>query len=224
MAEDNQEVLDLTIQAFRISEDERVFLPVMVGLDGFILSHTTMPVEVPGQDEVDAWLPPRKPLPYVVEPGSGVVMGNIAPDEEYYRMRRAMQLAMENAKRVIEEVDRSYGKVFGRSYGGLLECYRCSDADVVVVGMGSWMGDAKIAADVLREHGPEALQYGATEGLPPLREAMAEDDLMQTFDQSLYQLYREGHIDLETALAAADSPTDLRLRIKMEDIGERVKG
>jgi len=67
----------------------------------------------------------------------------------------------------------------------------------------------------------EMLRRGETHRL---REAMAEDDLMQTFDQSLYQLYREGHIDLETALAAADSPTDLRLRIKMEDLGERVKG
>ncbi len=152
MAQENQEVLDLTLQAFRISEDPRVYLPVMVGLDGFILSHTRAPVDVPDQELVDEWLPPRR-QPYVIAPETNLVMGNIAPDEEHYMMRYSMAAAMEAAKQVIEEVDREFGEVFGRSYGGLIDCYRCSDADYFVVLMGSWAGDAKQAVDQLREEG-----------------------------------------------------------------------
>ena len=152
MAQENQEVLDLTLQAFRISEDPRVYLPVMVGLDGFILSHTRAPVDVPDQELVDEWLPPRR-QPYVISPETNLVMGNIAPDEEHYMMRYSMAVAMEAAKKVIEEVDEEYGRVFGRRYGGLVDCYRCEDADYFIVLTGSWAGDAKIAADRLREEG-----------------------------------------------------------------------
>lgn len=152
MAQENQEVLDLTLQAFKISEDPRVYLPVMVGLDGFILSHTTAPVDIPGEELVDSWLPPRR-QPYVIAPESEIVMGNIAPDEEHFMMRYSMAASMEAAKKVIEEVDREYGEVFGRSYGGLIECYKCEDAEYFVVLMGSWAGDAKKAVDSLRERG-----------------------------------------------------------------------
>ena len=152
MAQENQEVLDLTLQAFRISEDPRVYLPVMVGLDGFILSHTRAPVDVPDQELVDEWLPPRR-QPYVISPETNLVMGNIAPDEEHYMMRYSMAVAMEAAKKVIEEVDEEYGRVFGRRYGGLVDCYKCEDADYFIVLTGSWAGDAKIAADKLREEG-----------------------------------------------------------------------
>ncbi len=153
IAEDNQEILDLTLQAFRISEDPRVYLPAMVGLDGFLLSHTTMPVDVPSQEQIDSWLPPREPKPYVIEPGSGVIMGNIAPDEEYMRMRLGMQKAMRNAMRVIEEVEREYYELTGRMHGGLVECYKCSDAKYAVVLMGTWAGNAKEAVDKLRDEG-----------------------------------------------------------------------
>ncbi|MCE4622271.1 MAG: pyruvate ferredoxin oxidoreductase [Desulfurococcales archaeon] len=150
VAQENQEVLDLTLQAFKISEDPRVYLPMMVGLDGFILSHTTAPVDIPDQELVDSWLPPRR-QPYIIAPESEVVMGNIAPDEDHFMMRYSMAASMEAAKKVIEEVDKEYGEIFGRSYGGLVECYKCEDAEYFVVIMGSWAGDAKKAVDTLRE-------------------------------------------------------------------------
>jgi len=152
MAQENQEVLDLTLQAFRISEDPRVYLPVMVGLDGFILSHTRAPVNLPSQDEVDSWLPPRR-QPYTIAPETNLVMGNIAPDEDHFMMRYSMAAAMEAAKQVVEEVDRDFGEHFGRSYGGLIDCYKCNDANYIIVLTGSWAGDAKHAADNLRERG-----------------------------------------------------------------------
>ena len=152
VAQENQEAFDLTLQAFKITEDPRVYLPMIVSLDGFILSHTVAPVDVPEQEEVDKWLPPRR-QPYVITPESNVVMGNIASDEDYYMMRYSISAAQEAAKKVVEEVDREYGKAFGRSYGGLVECYRCEDADYVIVIMGSWAGDAKKAVGALREMG-----------------------------------------------------------------------
>ncbi|ADL19459.1 2-Ketoisovalerate:ferredoxin oxidoreductase (VOR), alpha subunit [Acidilobus saccharovorans 345-15] len=155
VAQENQEAFDLTLQAFRISEDPRVYLPMIVTLDGFILSHTVAPVDIPSQEEVDNWLPPRR-QPYVITPESNVVMGNIASDEDYFMMRYSIQAAMKAAKQVISEVDLEYGKAFGRSYGGLVECYRCDDADYVIVITGSWAGDAKKAADMLRDKGVRA--------------------------------------------------------------------
>ncbi|MGC8572823.1 MAG: transketolase C-terminal domain-containing protein [Caldisphaera sp.] len=155
IAQENQEVLDMTIQAFRISEDPRVYLPVIVGLDGFILTHTVAPVNVPDQKDVDNWLPPRR-QPYVITPESKIAMGNMTSDDDYYMMRYSIQVGQEAAKKVIEEVDQSYGKAFGRYYGGLVECYRCDDADYVMVLMGSWAGDAKEAVKILREKGINA--------------------------------------------------------------------
>jgi len=152
VAQENQEVLDLTLQAFKISEDPRVYLPMMVALDGFILSHTMAPVDVPDQEVVDEWLPPRR-QPYYIAPETGVVMGNIVPDDDYYMLRYSMQKAMEQAKDVINEVDREYGKYFGRSYGGLVECTLCDDADYFIFITGSWAGEAKVAARLLRDEG-----------------------------------------------------------------------
>jgi len=151
-AQENQEVLDLTLQAFKISEDPRVYLPMMVGLEGFILSHTMAPVDIPDQELVDSWLPPRR-QPYVIAPDTMYSMGNIAPDEDHYMMRYSMAAAMEAAKQVIDEVDKEYGEIFGRSYGGLIECYKCDGAEYYVVITGSWAGDAKKAVDNLREKG-----------------------------------------------------------------------
>lgn len=152
MAEDNQEVFDLTLQAFRITEDENVNLPMIVGLDAFILSHTTAPVDVLEQEDVDRWLPPRRQL-YVIDPEHRFSMGNIATPKDYMMLRFDIEKAMNNARRVIREVDKEYGKYFGRSYGGLVECYKCSDAKYLIVLMGAWAGDAKEAVDRLRDEG-----------------------------------------------------------------------
>ena len=151
-AQENQEVLDLILQAYKISEDPRVYLPVMVGLEGFILSHTMAPVDIPSQEDVDSWLPPRR-QPYTISPETMYSMGNIAPDEDHFMMRYSMATALEAAKKVIEEVDKEYGEIFGREYGGLIECYLCKDSKYYVVITGSWAGDAKKAVKSLRDKG-----------------------------------------------------------------------
>jgi 2-oxoisovalerate ferredoxin oxidoreductase alpha subunit len=149
---DNQEVFDLTLQAFKISEDPRVYLPVMIGLEGFILGHTTMPVELPDQKLVDEWLGPRR-QPYIVDGSEPLAVGNLAWPEDAEEMFMDIHKAMMEAKRVIREVDEEYGKLFGRRYGGLVQCIHCEDAKYLAVSMGAWSGDLIEAIEELRREG-----------------------------------------------------------------------
>ncbi|MCX8184616.1 MAG: pyruvate ferredoxin oxidoreductase [Sulfolobales archaeon] len=157
MAESNQEVLDETIKLFKITEDPEVFLPGIIGLDAFILSHTVEPVEVPDQEIVDSFLPERR-QPYVIKSGEALVMGNVPSDLLVnFRMREGVHRGLRNAEKVIERVDLEWGKLTGRHYGGLVECYRCEDADYLFAGAGAWVGDMRIAVDKLRDIG---LRFG----------------------------------------------------------------
>ncbi len=154
MAENVQEAFDLTLQAFKITEDKRVLQPMIVGLDAFTLSHTAEPLDIPDQETVDAWLPPREPLPFVLEPGKPFAVGNLGPDEVTMELRWYVWKSMERAKQVIKEADREYAtKVGGKEYGGLVERYRLEGAKYVAVMWGAWSGDAKEAIDMLRDEG-----------------------------------------------------------------------
>ncbi|MCD6331494.1 MAG: pyruvate ferredoxin oxidoreductase [Thermoplasmata archaeon] len=150
-ASSNQEVYDSIIQAYRIAENEEVFLPVMVSYDGFVLSHTSMPVEVPSQNEIDEFLPEFKPS-WILDVENPITHGNIVPPEPYMEIRYSMEEAMRKAKKIIKEVDEEYGKKFGRSYG-LVEEYKCEDADYVIVAMSAIASEAKVAIDELRQRG-----------------------------------------------------------------------
>lgn len=153
MAEHNQEVLDSIIQLYRITEDPRVFLPGMVGLDAFILTHTTEPVDIPEQSLVDSYLPERR-QPYIMKAGEPLIMGSVRKNlKENTLMRWHIHLSLLKAKEVINEADREWGKLTGRYYGGLIEKYRCEDSKYVVLGMGAWVGDMREAIDKLRDEG-----------------------------------------------------------------------
>jgi len=147
--EDNQEVLDSIIMAYRISE--QILLPSMVCLDGFILSHTYEQVEIPDVKDVDRYLPgyePRFKLD-VEDPHS--FNGAFLPDI-YMEQRMKMQGDMEEAKRVAKEADRDFGKSFGRSYG-IMEEYRAEDADLLLVTTGTVTGTARVVVDEYRKKG-----------------------------------------------------------------------
>lgn len=153
MAENNQEVFDMIIQAYRIAEDERVLLPIMIGLDAFSLSHTATPVNLLSQDDVDKFLPSRKSFSFLLDVENPITMGNIAFPDHYMEFRYLIQKAMEKVKEVIQEVEEEFYEISGRRYGGLVEEYKCDDADVVLVLMGAWSGDAKECVDELRKEG-----------------------------------------------------------------------
>ena len=145
--ENNQEVLDTVLMAYKIAEDERVRIPIAVGYDGYVLSYTAEPVEIPDQGKVDAWLPPNKAIPSYL-PGEQDPPSRIRlPWKEHHEI-------IVNSKKVIMEVNDSYGKTFGRSFGnGLTETYRSEDADAILVAMGSIAGTARAAVDRLWEDG-----------------------------------------------------------------------
>jgi len=151
-AEDNQEAADMIVQAYKIGEDHRVLLPVMVNLDGFLITHTYEPVELFDQKMVDEFLPPYKPL-YALDPKNPVTMGLVAPPEVYTEARYMVHNAQIRAKEVIEEVASDFSKKFGRYQGGLIESYRMDGADVALVAMGSIIGSIKDAVDEMRADG-----------------------------------------------------------------------
>nr|WP_233418078.1 pyruvate ferredoxin oxidoreductase [Desulfurococcus amylolyticus] len=151
-AMDNQEALDLVLQAFKISEDPSVYLPVMVGLEGFILGHTTMPVDIPDESMVREWLGPRR-QGYIIDGGTPLAVGGLTMPEDTENIFYGIQEAMNEAKKVIKEVTNEYNKLFGRKYSGLIECFHCSDAKYITISMGAWSGDLMEAVEKLHSEG-----------------------------------------------------------------------
>ncbi|MDO8728208.1 MAG: transketolase C-terminal domain-containing protein [Candidatus Methanoperedens sp.] len=150
--EDNQEALDMVIQAYRIAEDNRVLLPVMPCLDGFVLTHTVEPVEIPEQDDVDSFLPPYEP-DVMLDPARPAMIGAFMPAEYIMELRRQSAGAMESAKEVINEINDNFAKRFGRDYGGLIDTYRMDDAEAALVTMGTVTSTSRQVVDELRQDG-----------------------------------------------------------------------
>jgi pyruvate ferredoxin oxidoreductase alpha subunit len=148
-SENCQEAYDNTIQAVRIAEHPDVLLPVMVTLDGFILSHTLEGLEVNDDDVVSKFIGEYKPEHRLLDVEDPRTFGMFSLQNYYFEFKKQQVEAMERALKVVPEIGKQYGKLSGRSYG-LLDPYRCEDADVVVVGLGSTMGTAKQAADEVR--------------------------------------------------------------------------
>jgi pyruvate/2-oxoacid:ferredoxin oxidoreductase alpha subunit len=172
-AESAQEALDSVIQAFRIAE--RVLLPVMVNLDAFYVSHALEPVTLPPQELVDEYLPPYAPE-HFLDPQRGESWGNVVSQDMYYRHRREIGTAMDRVPAAAAEADREWHRRTGRGWG-VTERYRCEDADLVIVTMGSMCGTARDAVDALRDTGLAAglLKVRLFRPLPAaeLRDALA---------------------------------------------------
>lgn len=156
--QNSQELLDTGIMSFKIAEDTRVRLPMIFMGDGYILSYTSEPVEIPAQEEVDAFLPPyRRPIPMFPEEkeeAMRLMMEMWSPYVDPQKVWRDQQQAAMNAKEVIKEVNHEFEKGFGRSYGnGLVEEYGCDDVDAVLVAMGTIASTAKTAVDRLQGDG-----------------------------------------------------------------------
>jgi 2-oxoisovalerate ferredoxin oxidoreductase alpha subunit len=149
---DNQEVFDTIIQAYKLCENEKVFLPAMVCLEGFILSHTYMPVKMPEQKDIDEFLQSYK-SGWILDVNRPYSHANLVSPDFYMEFRYMIQEAMENAKQLIPKIDKEYGEKFGFEHGGLVEKYKCEDAELVLVTMGTIGSEAKIAVDNLREDG-----------------------------------------------------------------------
>lgn len=151
--ENGQEVVDAIIMAFKIAEDRRVLLPLMVNLDGFSLSHVIEPIEFPAQEAVDRFLPPYEAL-YTLHPDKPVTMGAYGMPELYTEAKYAQEMALRNSKAVVKEVMGQFSKEFGRAYD-IVETYNVEKADTVFMALGSINENIKTAIDNLKEQGKE---------------------------------------------------------------------
>ena len=149
-AESNQEALDLHIQAYRLAEE--VSLPVMVCMDGFILTHAYERIDVPSQEQVDAYLPPFEPR-QVLDPADPVTIGAMVGPEAFSEVRYLMHAKQMQALDRIPEIAADFEKTFERANGGLVRGYRTEDAEVVVVALGSVLGTIEDVIDEMRDEG-----------------------------------------------------------------------
>ncbi|MGA2401817.1 MAG: transketolase C-terminal domain-containing protein [Syntrophobacteraceae bacterium] len=147
-----QEAYDVHIAAFKIAEDPCILLPVMVCMDGWILTHSYEPVSFLGQETVDTFLPPFKPTNYL-DVNNPKTWGSYAEENMLMEFRYSIQQAMNYSKSRIKEIFSELASLTGRDHGGLIETYYTDDADVVMVALGSVTGTIKVAVDELRFSG-----------------------------------------------------------------------
>lgn len=154
--ENNQEILDMVVQGYKLAEHKDVLMPLNVCYDGFYLSHLTGGVDIPSQEEVDAFLPPISTDHVTLDPKRPMAVDPLTPGEILMKYRKDHLDSMKRALDVLEEVDREFGAKFGRSYGGAVEEYRLEDAEIALVTIGAPTGTGKAAVDMLREKGVKA--------------------------------------------------------------------
>lgn len=150
--ENVQEAVDTTPQAYKIAEDLGILTPIMVCMDGFILTHVYEPVELLDKEKVAGFLPAFKPK-YVLDPANPKTIGAFADPSTYTEFRYLQFDAQQKALAKIEEVAKEFQETFGRSFGGLIDTYQTEDADIVLVTMGSVIGTIKDAIDEMRSEG-----------------------------------------------------------------------
>ena len=162
-AETNQEAVDLHIQAFRLAEE--FSLPVMVCMDGFILTHAYERIDIPSQDQVDAYLPRFEPR-QVLDPADPVSIGAMVGPEAFTEVRYLAHAKQMQALELIPDLAAEFKEVFGRNSGGLVRPYRIEDADTVVIALGSVLGTIKDTVDEMREQGVKIGVLGITSFRP----------------------------------------------------------
>lgn len=169
--ESNQDAVDTHIMAFKIAE--KVGLPVMVCMDGFVLTHAFERMDLPSQEQVDKFLPPYEPREFLT-PKEPISMGAMVDPDAFTEVRFLQQRKMAKAIHVIEEVTKEYRELTGSKSGGLLDCYNCDGADVKIVLMGSSVGTAKDEVDRLAAQGIKAGVISLKSFRPFPYEAMRE--------------------------------------------------
>src|SRR5450631_2861896 len=149
-AETNQEAVDLHIQAFRLAE--QLSTPVMVCMDGFILTHAVERVDVPDQEQVDAFLPPFEPR-QVLDPDEPISIGAMVGPEAFMEVKYLAHAKQMQALERIPQLAAEFKQTFGRDSGGLVRTYRTDDAETIIIAMGSVLGTIKDTVDEMRDEG-----------------------------------------------------------------------
>ena len=150
-----QEILDSLLMAYKVAEDPRIRIPIAVGYDGYVLSYTAEPVEIPAQEDVDKWLPPYKPMPSVlpdeVDPATFSRGWGGGDPQMPWKIHHEAIMKIED---VLKETMDSFEKTFGRRYGnGMIEPYKMEDAECAIIAMGTIAGTCKAAVDKMQKEG-----------------------------------------------------------------------
>ena len=170
-AESNQEAVDLHIQAFRIAEE--LSMPVMVCMDGFILTHAVERIEVPEQEQVDAFLPPYEPR-QVLDPAEPISIGAMVGPEAFMEVKYLAHAKQMQALELIPQIAADFEAAFGRESGGLIHRYRTEEAETIVVALGSVLGTIQDTIDEAREAGMKIGAVGISSFRPfPLEQVRA---------------------------------------------------
>ena len=199
-AENAQEAYDSILQAFKIAEDPTVNLPVLVGIDGFTISHTLERVDTLSDDLVKEYVGERelplvlthegKTVPFKLDPENPMTMGPNALQNYYFEFKRQQEEGIKVAYKKIQETNANYAKISGRSYGnGLIDAYKLHDAEIAVVVIGSTAGTLKEIVDQLREEGIKAgvLRIRSFRPFPAedIREALKNTKSVAVMDKSI---------------------------------------
>ncbi len=222
-AEDNQEIYDTVLMAYKIAEDKRVYLPILVNYDGFILSHTLMPVSIEPEEKIRRFLPDYVPHihltdfdhPQGVSPVTTpdpIARAGEKTAPGYFEYRYSMQKALENSLDVIRETGETFREIFHRSYGnGIYKEYRTQDAELFLFAVGSLASESRNVVDSLREQGIPAglisLKVFRPFPVQEMREAFHNAKLIVVFDRNIGYGY-EGILayELKAALYGKENP------------------
>jgi pyruvate/2-oxoacid:ferredoxin oxidoreductase alpha subunit len=222
-ARNNQEILDSIMQAYKIAES--IYVPVMVCYDGYVLSHTEMPVDVPSQETVDRFLPRYKPHT-ILDPANPknynlVTLANPRVNAEgvlchgYMELRYLLQEALQNSRETIIKVGQEFGELYGRSYANMVWENRLDDADIVIVAMGSLAMEAIVTADMLREAGHKVGVLGLRVFRPfpktDVAKALEKSRLVVVFDKNIsYGLEGATCSEIKSALYGSSARAIIR--------------
>ena len=209
-AETNQEAADLHVQAFRLAEELSV--PVMVCMDGFILTHAVEGVDILDQSFVDSFLPPYEPR-QVLDTSDPVSIGAMVGPEAFEEVRYLAHLRQLDALERIPLIAKEFAEATGRESGGLVRSYRTDDADIIIVALGSVLGTIKDAVDIRREAGERVGVVGITSFRPfpgrAVHEALSHARQVVIVEKA-FSLGSGGVLSTDVAMAMQGTPLTLR--------------
>ncbi len=218
-AESNQAAVDLHIQAFHLSEE--ISLPVMVCMDGYVLTHAIEPLDVPDQELVDKYLPPFIPR-QLLDPEDPVSIGAMVGPDAFTEVRYLAHAKQLKALQKIPEISTEFERLSGRKSGGLVRTYRAEEADTIVIGMGSVVGAIEDAVDDLRDSGISIGAISITTFRPfpldALREAVGNPKRVVIVDRA-FSVGMGSILATDVALALAHN--DIRLYTVVAGLGGR---
>lgn len=205
-----QEILDMIIMSYRLAEDPDILVPITVAYDGYYLSYRSEAVDIPTQEQVRAFLPPRNMVAPVITPDEPMTMQPGMPTRIFTEYRVKHMEAMQRSMTRMEALEDEFAEIFGRTYGGVIEEYRCDDADIILLTLGSCAGTAQVMIDEKRSAGIKAGMMRVRMYRPFPKDQLAEKlkgrKAIGVIDRDVSFGWNSGHLFVETKAALNDLP------------------